>query len=113
MSALPSVVRLDRLRLDVSAHLNDPARLGALAGYVNATGWALSAGRPTRVRVNFEPLFDRPGLRAEAELALHTSVARMLWPVFVLVATFPYLTTLRTYLKSRHRLKPSAGGGRA
>jgi hypothetical protein len=111
--ALPAVVRLDRLRLDVSAHLSDPARLGALAGYVNAAGWALSAGRPSRIHVSFEPLFGRPGFRADAELALHTSLARMLWPVLILAVTFPYVTTLRAYLGARRRFKPSVGGVRA
>ncbi len=67
-----------RLRLYVTAGLDDPATTGLLAGFVPAVvipvTWSTNARRPGSITIRFVPVFDRETLAADFELAGRTTV---------------------------------------
>lgn len=102
---LAHLVHLNRLTVDLEAGLGDPALLGSIAAYMNAAEYALSTSARPRVWVRLVPRFDRECLHARGELDMHTTLYRVIRPVLRLLVTFPYVTTVWVYFRSRRYLR--------
>jgi hypothetical protein len=106
--ALFRIVRFDTFRIRISGNLGDPVVMGLGYGIVTSLQQALRAGKTRPYLFLYEPEFDLDaGLSGHAEIKLHTSLIRILFPLIIATATFPYLSTAILYLRLRKRIKAS------
>ena len=93
-------VRFDSFRFHAKAGVEDPAELGKIYGWYVSLNNCLFGARKN-VDIRFEPLFLQERLEFEGNIGFRTSLARLMFPFAVGLATFPYL---KMYLAWR-RLK--------
>jgi hypothetical protein len=98
--------RMGGIKLHVRASLSDPATTGKVYGYWIGALHALELAKHKRIALSFDPVFEGDCCDIDAQLALETSLARLLTPVILAVVSFPYLSTLLVWRSSK-RLKPS------
>lgn len=109
--SLFTLVRIDRLTLDIKAGISDPMLLGTLSGVCLAAQHALIPGRKHSVR--FEPLFAKTTFSGSGSIRCGTSIGTLIKPLVVLLISLPYAHTVlvwfryRRYLKSRRAMAES------
>lgn len=87
------IVKFDRFRLAIRAGVEDPMVTGTIAGLHQAVVYGLTMKKP--YAISFEPVFMTDCFSCSGGLRLGTSPGRLLLPVVVAIATFPFLHTLR------------------
>jgi hypothetical protein len=94
------IVSLDKFQVWIKAGLEDPSVTGMIYGFYQALRNGLS-GQFQKVMIEFEPVFSREEFHFSGETGIRSSFGRLILPVIVALFTFPYLTTLRLWLRSR------------
>lgn len=94
------IVSLDKFQVWIKAGLEDPSVTGMIYGFYQALRNGLS-GQFQKVMIEFEPVFSRDEFHFSGETGIRSSFGRLILPVIVALFTFPYLTTLRLWLRSR------------
>lgn len=94
------IVSLDKFQVWIKAGLEDPSVTGMVYGFYQALRNGLS-GQFQKVMIEFEPVFSRDEFHFSGESGIRSSFGRLILPALVALFTFPYLTTLRLWLRSR------------
>lgn len=97
---LLKIIRFHHFNAAVKAGIEEPALLGKIYSvYTMARSTAIvTRGKPA---LSFEPVFMKNCFEGETAFALKTSVLMLLWPGIVALTTFPYITVLWLFWKSR------------
>ncbi len=94
-------VGLDRFVVHVHSSAGEPWIAGTLSGVSHACACALESHPADRVSIAYSPLFGGESDSTELHLSAHTSAARLVFPVAVLLLSFPYLSAWFTYRRWR------------
>lgn len=89
MRSFLHLVVIEKLQLRVRADLGDAAVNGMVAGSVDAIGRMMHSGSKVNVAIRFEPCFCGEALECEGEVALRSSVLRLIMPLLVALFTLP------------------------
>jgi hypothetical protein len=84
------IIRFDRFSFIVKAGFDDPAELGKVYGWY--TGLRSIIRQRKNVTVQFEPCFSASVLEFDFDMAVRSSLMRLLAPVAAALVTFPYLS---------------------
>jgi hypothetical protein len=103
------MVTFDRFAVSVRAGLEDPMLTGTITGLHRAVCGAFVLRQPFAVR--FEPVFMRNCFEGSGTIGLRTSMAQLLMPLVVAIATFPTLHTAILWWQ-HHRLEKQRGTAR-
>jgi hypothetical protein len=87
----------------IRAGLGEPSETGRLFGYWKGLENALSLGAHKHRRLVIEPAFNEECFEFQGALSLQTSLMRFAALAFVMIATFPYFSTLVVWRKSRKK----------
>lgn len=94
------IIRFDSLKLQVKAGLEDPSSVGAIYGIYEAVKFGL-LDQNRKFDIRFEPVFMEDHLELRGETGIRSSIARLLVPFFVALFSFPYISTLILWRRSR------------
>ena len=98
------VVRFDRLMLRVRAGSSDPLAPGLTYGYFIALRNSLALHQSRKVRLEFEPVFNEGEvLQWVSAVRARATVARVLMPLLVALATFPYLSAFLVWRRMKRQ----------
>jgi len=103
--------RVTRFTLEIRGGDGDPAMAGIVAGAVNAFVHALGLQDSRRLRITYEPVYDQPCLQLKGQVHASTSLSRLSRPVVRMLVTFPYLSTLVTWLRWRRKCRQERAVG--
>lgn len=103
------MARFDRVRLFATVGIEDPADLGTMFGWLTAARESLLE-RDRAADLRFEPRFFSDEFACEGSIAVKTSLGRMLVPIAVAAATFPYVGAFMTWRRLKRILPPAEQG---
>ncbi|MBD3392115.1 MAG: hypothetical protein GF418_08560 [Chitinivibrionales bacterium] len=104
LRAVLAVVRFERCAVRVRAGSDNPAGLGKAYGYFIGMRNALALHQRKDITLGFDPVFNRGEVfEFEGSIRAGTSLARVLYPVLVLVVTLPYLSAFLTWRRMKKR----------
>jgi len=103
LKSLFSLVKFDKLRLEVTGGVEDPMITGTLAGYMYAIGAILT--QHDRYHFTFEPVFMKNSIAGSLQFRVTTSLFMLLFPMVAAVVTFPWIRTLLVWLSYRRMKK--------
>ncbi|HEX2957456.1 MAG TPA: hypothetical protein VHO70_11530 [Chitinispirillaceae bacterium] len=94
------IIRFHHFDASVKAGIEEPALLGNIYAFYMMTRYTVnvSGGEPI---IKFEPVFMKNWFEGEGRFSLQTSVISLIWPAFIAVTSFPYITVLWLFWKSR------------
>ncbi len=98
------IVAFDRFQMRIKAGVEDPSVMGLIYGFFQAVQHGLT-GQFQNIRIDFEPVFMDNLFQFEGATGIRSSIGKLLFPVIVALFTFPYLTTLWLWWKSRKIVK--------
>jgi hypothetical protein len=93
------LVSVSRFRVHIRLGLDDPGRTGIAYGCYIAAKTALADNGNSRKEISFEPVFNAEIAEADGAIEISSSLARLCLPLFLAVATFPFLHTVMVYLR--------------
>lgn len=98
--SLFKIIRFNHFDASIKAGIEEPALLGNVYAFYTMTRYTVnvSEGEPI---VKFEPVFMKNWFEGEGRFSVKTSVFSLMWPGFLAVSSFPYITVLWLFWKSR------------
>ncbi len=107
---LLKTVKFKNFRLEIRGGTGDYAFTGMLAGWWR--GIESFVGNEGIIELKYEPVFsDASCLSLDCNIKGHTFVVYLLRPLFIGLATLPYITSLRLFLQYRKLRKGEHKGG--
>jgi hypothetical protein len=100
-----SIVAIRRVALLYRGPTPDPSLSGKLYGYCHAMNLGLQISRESPISLIYEPVFDSGTIELRGEISARTSLGRLLKPLAVAVAAFPYFTVFLVWWNFRKYLK--------
>lgn len=98
------IVQIRKCSLFVNAGLDDYSTTGRVYGYIEGIRHALNLYSKNILLV-YQPLFSNDQISVKNELKIQSSLFRILFPVLITFATFPYLTFFMTWWDYRSYMK--------
>lgn len=101
LRALFRIIKIDRFDVVIRGGAPDPSITGMAFGYIKAAQGFL-AGKDRTYQLTAVPVFgEGMVVQARGEVIIHTSLLRLLYPVLIVLFTFPYLNALMVFLRFR------------
>jgi hypothetical protein len=85
----------------VKAGFDDPSRTGAAYGYFIGLKHMLATAPGSKLDMVYEPVFDGAPLKAEGEIRVSSSIARLCFPIVLALITFPYVHAFILFRRAR------------
>jgi hypothetical protein len=97
------LVSIHSLAVHVRAGLGDPALTAKVFGYCTGMQGAGILSATNQLDLNFEPVFNEESFSVSGNLSLQSSLMRFVVLLSIVVATFPYITAIKIWRKSRRK----------
>ncbi len=101
LGSLPGLVSFHSADLHVWAGLSDPALTGGIFGCWTGMHGALSARKKPRFALTVEPVFTEDCLFIKGSVSFRSSLMRFAVLPALAIGTFPYLSTIKAWRRSR------------
>lgn len=95
------IIRFDHFDASIKAGIEEPALLGNVYAFYTMTRYTVNVAGGGEPIVKFEPVFMKNWFEGEGRFSLKTSVISLVWPGLIAVTSFPYITVLWLFWKSR------------
>lgn len=100
MRSVLQILVIKRFELAIKAGIEDPVLVGKAYGIFQAICYGAGL-QGNRYKISFEPVFMSNYLEMRGKVGIKSSVGRLLMPAFVALFSFPYLSTLILWWRSR------------
>jgi hypothetical protein len=98
------VISFERFQLRLRSGTDNPIAPGMAYGYFIAVRNALALHQRKDITLEFEPVFSKEDvLECEGALGVKTTIARAMYPLLVLLVTFPYLSAFVTWRRMKKK----------
>jgi hypothetical protein len=95
------IIRFNHFDASVKAGIEEPALLGNVYAIYTMTRYTVNISGGGAPILKFEPVFMKNWFEGEGRFSIKASVVSLMWPAFLAVTTFPYITVLWLFWKSR------------
>jgi hypothetical protein len=97
-------IKIDHLKLNVKAGIEDPVLLGKIYGLFESVRYGLGVVE-SKYEIAFEPVFMENHIEGSGAVRIKSSISSLLAPVIIGIFTFPILSTFLLWRKSKKHEK--------
>jgi hypothetical protein len=101
LRSLFRIIRFNHFDASIKAGIEEPALLGNVYAVYTMTRYTVNVSGGGQPILKFEPVFMKNWFEGEGRFSVKTSVISLMWPAFIAVSSFPYMTVLWLFWKSR------------
>jgi hypothetical protein len=94
------IIRFDHFDTSIKAGIEEPALLGNVYAFYTMTRYTVNVSKGEPI-LKFEPVFMKNWFEGEGRFSLKTSIITLIWPVLIAAISFPFITVLWLFWKSR------------